>query len=79
MDIHRASVELITQELKQIGFGSTLSRSVVDSVLYPHYVGHLIGIGQFFLLRSAILAYSFLDLHESNFLDRDERYVFCYN
>ena len=46
MDLHRRSVDLLTQELKQIGFGPALTCGVVERELYPHYVGHLIGIGE---------------------------------
>lgn len=47
MDVHRKSVDLLTEELKQIGFGS-ISKAMVERELYPHYVGHPIGIGKFF-------------------------------
>lgn len=41
-DLHRRSVDFLRQELKQIGFqlhGGTLER-----ILYPHYIGHWLGI-----------------------------------
>ncbi|KAF9782088.1 peptidase M24 [Thelephora terrestris] len=57
MDLHRKSAELLTVELKQISVGFQLTQSVVERELYPHFVGHHVGI----------------DLHESNHLDRNEQ------
>lgn len=45
MGLHRKSTELLTAELKQIGIGFQLTQSVVERELYPHFVGHHIGIG----------------------------------
>ena len=45
MDIHRKSVELLTTELKQVSVKFQLSQSIVERELYPHFVGHHIGIG----------------------------------
>ena len=45
MDLHRKSAELLTTELKQISPGFQLTQSVVERELYPHFVGHHIGIG----------------------------------
>ncbi|KAF9651028.1 peptidase M24 [Thelephora ganbajun] len=56
MDLHRKSAQLLTTELKQISIGFQLTQSMVERELYPHFVGHHIGI----------------DLHESNHLDRNE-------
>lgn len=46
MDIHRKSAELLTTELKQVSVEFQLTQSVVERELYPHFVGHHIGIGQ---------------------------------
>ena len=46
-ELHRESCNLIRKELNRIGFnlhGHT-GTSDVEAVLYPHYVGHPIGIG----------------------------------
>lgn len=46
-DLHRESCNLIRTELNKIGFnlhGAT-GAGDVERVLYPHYVGHPIGIG----------------------------------
>lgn len=59
MDIHRKSVDLLTEELKQIGFGS-ISKAMVERELYPHYVGHPIGIGLFTLVFSSTVCSSML-------------------
>ncbi|KAI0043165.1 peptidase M24 [Auriscalpium vulgare] len=55
-DLHRRSVELLREELKQIGFefGVQGRPSVLERVLYPHYLTHPVGI----------------DLHESGTFDR---------
>lgn len=45
MDLHRESAKFLTTELKQISVGFQLSQSVVEKELYPHFVGHHIGIG----------------------------------
>jgi hypothetical protein len=45
MDLHRKSAELLTVELKQISVGFQLTQSVVERELYPHFVGHHVGIG----------------------------------
>ncbi|KIS66675.1 uncharacterized protein UMAG_04738 [Mycosarcoma maydis] len=41
-DLHRRSVEFLRQELKQIGFN--LTGGSLERVLYPHYIGHWLGI-----------------------------------
>lgn len=74
MDLHRKSVEIMTAELKQISAGFQLTQSVVERELYPHFVGHHIGIG----LRSlpgcaSVEIDTLVDLHESNHLDRTEQ------
>ena len=74
MDLHRKSIELLTAELKQIGFGSQLTQSVVERELYPHFVGHHIGIGLWTLDQCALVNFdTSVDLHESNYLDRNEQ------
>jgi len=45
MDLHRKSTELLTTELKQINLGFHLTQTMVERELYPHFVGHHIGIG----------------------------------
>jgi len=56
-DIHRESSEMLQTELNKIGFNlrGTYGAGDVARVLYPHYVGHPIGI----------------DLHESSNHDRN--------
>ena len=41
-DLHRRSVDFLRQELQQIGF--TLSGGSLERILYPHYIGHWLGI-----------------------------------
>ncbi|THH29606.1 hypothetical protein EUX98_g4589 [Antrodiella citrinella] len=55
--IHKESAEMLQTELNKIGFNLRGSQGAGDlsRVLYPHYVGHPIGI----------------DLHESNYHDRN--------
>ncbi|KAK9370001.1 peptidase M24, structural domain-containing protein [Lipomyces kononenkoae] len=40
--IHRSSVDLFAVELRNIGFNASLSD--INAVLYPHYVGHHLGL-----------------------------------
>ncbi|KAK9479644.1 peptidase M24, structural domain-containing protein [Lipomyces japonicus] len=40
--IHHASVRLFTTELKNIGFDASISD--IENVLYPHYIGHNLGL-----------------------------------
>lgn len=42
-ELHRLSCDYLRQELKQIGFD--LSGGDLESVLYPHFLSHPIGIG----------------------------------
>ena len=74
MDLHRKSAELLTMELKQISIGFQLTQSMVERDLYPHFVGHHIGIG-LLALHPCIPANvdTLIDLHESNHLDRNEQ------
>ncbi|KAF9526256.1 peptidase M24 [Crepidotus variabilis] len=51
-ELHRQSCRALQIELKQVGF--SCSEGDLERVLYPHYLGHPIGI----------------DLHESTYLDR---------
>lgn len=74
MDLHRKSARLLTTELKQINIGFQLTQNVVERELYPHFVGHHIGIGLSGLHRCASANVVILiDLHESNHLDRNEQ------
>ena len=74
MDLHRKSAEILTAEMKQISVGFQLTQSVVERELYPHFVGHHIGIGLWALLgRASVNADTLIDLHESNHLDRNEQ------
>lgn len=41
-DLHRRSVDFLRQELKQISFH--LTGSTLERILYPHYIGHWLGI-----------------------------------
>lgn len=76
-DLHRLSCELLRIELRQIGFGNTFD---LDT-LYPHYVTHSIGIGEKILGlapwigQGRWLTCSHLDLHESDAIDRTQKYV----
>ncbi|KAK9246765.1 peptidase M24, structural domain-containing protein [Lipomyces tetrasporus] len=40
--IHRSSVELFAFELRNVGFN--VSHSDINAILYPHYVGHHLGL-----------------------------------
>lgn len=74
MDLHRKSAELLTAELKQISIGFQLTQSMVEKELYPHFVGHHIGIGLSALHpRTPANIDTLVDLHESNHLDRNEQ------
>jgi intermediate cleaving peptidase 55 len=74
MDLHRKSAELLTTELKQVSLGFQLTQSVVERELYPHFVGHHIGIGLWTLSgRASTNVDTLIDLHESNHLDRSEQ------
>ncbi|CAG8635569.1 38739_t:CDS:10, partial [Gigaspora margarita] len=53
--IHEISVELMKEELLNIGFD--LSEGDIDRVLYPHHVGHYLG----------------LDVHDTPYVDRSRR------
>jgi intermediate cleaving peptidase 55 len=44
-DLHRKSCEFLKQELNQIGF--ILHHGDLERTLYPHFVSHPIGIGEF--------------------------------
>ncbi|CAG8710782.1 13628_t:CDS:2, partial [Racocetra fulgida] len=54
-EIHEISVEFMKEELSNIGFD--LSEGDVDRVLYPHHVGHYLG----------------LDVHDTHYIDRSRR------
>jgi intermediate cleaving peptidase 55 len=43
-NLHRKSVDLLKQELNQLGFG--IMGGDLERVLYPHYLSHSIGVGQ---------------------------------
>ncbi|KAF4615968.1 hypothetical protein D9613_011493 [Agrocybe pediades] len=81
-ELHRKSCSLLKQELNQIGFNLG-TEGDLERVLYPHYFGHPIGIGElrslvFFALRQFLvldilnggLINSMIDLHESAHVDR---------
>ena len=44
-DLHRRSVDILREELKQIGFDLGWQAGVLERVLYPHYLAHPVGIG----------------------------------
>jgi intermediate cleaving peptidase 55 len=44
-ELHRKSVDLLRQELNQIGF--RMMASDLERELYPHYISHSIGIGAY--------------------------------
>ena len=54
--LHRRSVELLGAELRVLGFN--LGRGVLERVLYPHYIGHWLGI----------------DLHDTSNVERGRRF-----
>ncbi|CDO74201.1 hypothetical protein BN946_scf185043.g253 [Trametes cinnabarina] len=56
LQIHRESCTMLRRELERIGFNFPLGAGTLDT-LYPHLVGHPVGI----------------DLHESNQSERDAR------
>jgi len=59
-DLHRRSVELLGEELKQVGFNLGRNTGVLERVLYPHYLSHSIGIGADCLLSfTALLSHKF--------------------
>ena len=53
--IHRESVRALRKELNQIGFNLQGPTGMIDleQVLYPHYVGHPVGIGKSDRARTA--------------------------
>ena len=72
MQLHWESCTLMRKELERIGFNFPLGAGTLD-VLYPHLIGHPVGIGE---LRTTTLqdlySWSFaLDLHESSQVDRN--------
>lgn len=46
-DIHRESSAMLQTELNKIGFNLRNGSGDMAQVLYPHYVGHPIGVGRF--------------------------------
>ncbi|OSX60604.1 hypothetical protein POSPLADRAFT_1147567 [Postia placenta MAD-698-R-SB12] len=69
-DIHRRSVELLRKELISIGFQG-LSEGRM-SELYPHFIGHPVGIGE--CANAAVINVSIdsvTDLHESTHFERN--------
>lgn len=60
-DLHRRSTSRLAEELRDLGF--SLRGNELERVLYPHYVGHQLGI----------------DLHDTNSFERNRPYVFSYH
>ena len=54
-ELHRRSVEMLATELRALNFSLTLG--VLERVLYPHYLGHWLGI----------------DLHDTSSIERSRR------
>lgn len=54
-ELHRRSVEMLSAELRDLGF--QLGFGTVERVLYPHYIGHWLGI----------------DLHDTSTVERSTR------
>ncbi|WFD31756.1 intermediate cleaving peptidase 55 [Malassezia sp. CBS 17886] len=54
-ELHRRSVEMLSTELRALGF--SLRAGMVERVLYPHYIGHWLGI----------------DLHDTSSVERTTR------
>ncbi|KAI0637633.1 peptidase M24, structural domain-containing protein [Trametes polyzona] len=75
LQIHRESCTMLRKELERIGFNFPLGAGTLDA-LYPHLVGHPVGIGK---TRSSVSSFAdvltttcyVLDLHESNQTERD--------
>lgn len=70
-NLHRKSVDLLKQELNQLGFG--IMGGDLEKVLYPHYLSHSIGVGQSSLspvVSKTWLMLTEIDLHESAHFDR---------
>lgn len=47
--LHRASCEALKFELEKIGFNFGMlsgGTAMLESILYPHFVGHPVGIGE---------------------------------
>ncbi|WFD35293.1 intermediate cleaving peptidase 55 [Malassezia cuniculi] len=53
--LHRRSVEMLSAELRRLGF--SLRSGTLERVLYPHYIGHWLGI----------------DLHDTSTVERSRR------
>lgn len=71
-ELHRKSCQMLKQELNQIGFGLG-NEGDLERVLYPHYLSHPIGIGQFFAYSTGgykLIREWAVDLHESSHIDR---------
>ena len=71
--LHRHSVDLLRAELAQVGV--PCAGTVLERVLYPHYLAHPIGIGKLPLasLQGASVLTNWLgmiDLHESGTVER---------
>lgn len=54
-ELHRRSVEMLAAELRALGF--SLTYGALERVLYPHYIGHWLGI----------------DLHDTSTVERSRR------
>lgn len=76
--IHRESVSALTNELNKIGFNLRGLSGIEDleRSLYPHYIGHPLGIGRpsFFHCREWMLS-CVIDLHESSHFERSRSCV----
>lgn len=79
--IHRESCEALRKELNQIGFNLNGIAGGDLDLLYPHYVGHPLGIGLLFLrLFGAMLTLLLVaDLHESTYFERNDPSVWAFN
>lgn len=53
-ELHRKSCDILKKELNQIGFNLG-NDGDLERVLYPHYLGHPIGIGRFIICVQDVL------------------------
>ena len=79
MDIHRRSCKYLHEELRNIGF--RVGTGDLERILYPHFISHGIGIGEWFcifIFSSPAKHACFADLHETR-SNRNDRYVSLMN
>ena len=72
-ELHRQSCDILKKELNQIGFNLG-NDGDLERVLYPHYLGHPIGIGTSvcYVWDMCYSCGHAIDLHESAYTDRTQ-------